>query len=435
MIDIKPLPPEEAVQFFRSKGYAIGFSWRDIWKEEHALAFTVAKAMRIDILEDIRAAVDQAISKGIAYSEFKKNLEPILQAKGWWGRKKLRDPKTGRLVNAQLGSNRRLKIIFDTNTRMAYAAGRWQRIEAVAAQRPYLRYVGVLDDRIREQHRGWHGTVRLVGDGFWDSHYPPNGWRCRCTVEQLSQDDMDAFGYEVSPPPKIKHRLVKNRRNGRMMRVPEGISPGFDYNVGKARLRAYIPPPLDEGPLPVSFPAGVKLPPLPPARSLPASILIDPSTPDEEAVAQFLGSFSLSAGRSGAGPQEAFVFIDKAGEPLAIGQDLFRRSDGQLKVGKRGRKKYLMALALALQDPDEIWWHWERSRDGRALLRRRYLARFVFPPGGTPPAGPPGGGIIPGVTVFDWHKSGWRGVTIFQSEGENYLFNLRKGTLAYRRQK
>lgn len=49
---LKPLAPKEAVNFFRQKGYKVGFSWQDVWQEEHAYAFTVAKAMRNDILQD-----------------------------------------------------------------------------------------------------------------------------------------------------------------------------------------------------------------------------------------------------------------------------------------------------------------------------------------------------------------------------------------------
>ena len=46
---------EEMLAYFRQKGYAISAeSWRDVWKQAHARAFTVARITAIDVLEDIR---------------------------------------------------------------------------------------------------------------------------------------------------------------------------------------------------------------------------------------------------------------------------------------------------------------------------------------------------------------------------------------------
>ncbi|RIK92480.1 MAG: hypothetical protein DCC73_11900 [Proteobacteria bacterium] len=177
-IDLKPLPPEEAVKFFRDKGYAFSFNWKDMWQEEHGRAFTVAKAMRLDILQDIRQSVDKALADGITFEQFRKELTPILQKKNWWGRQTMTDPKTGETIMAQLGSPRRLRIIYDTNLRMARAAGRWEAAQRLKKRRPFLRYTAVLDSRTRPEHRAWHNTVLPVDHPFWQTHYPPNGWNC-----------------------------------------------------------------------------------------------------------------------------------------------------------------------------------------------------------------------------------------------------------------
>ena len=44
------MPLAEAVRSFESKGLKLGFDWPDVWQEEHARAFTVAKVTRRDIL-------------------------------------------------------------------------------------------------------------------------------------------------------------------------------------------------------------------------------------------------------------------------------------------------------------------------------------------------------------------------------------------------
>ena len=175
-IELKALPPAEAVALFRQKGLTIGFAWQDVWKESHAAAFTVAKAMRADVLEAIRKEVDRALIEGRTLRQFRNDLTPTLQKLGWRGKAPVTDPLTSETVLAQLGSPRRLRTIYDVNMRASLAAGQWQRINRVRARRPYLRYSAVLDDRTRPDHRAWHGTVLRIDDPWWNTHFPPNGW-------------------------------------------------------------------------------------------------------------------------------------------------------------------------------------------------------------------------------------------------------------------
>lgn len=239
-IELRALPPAEAVAWFESKGYTASFAWQDVWQEEHAKAFTVAKAMRADVLQDIRQAVDEAIREGRTLEQFREALTPTLQEKGWWGRQTMIDPLTGEAVEAQLGSPRRLETIFDTNMRTSYAAGRWERMERTREARPYLRYTATLDSRTRPEHAAWHGTILPMDDPWWDTHYPPCGWRCRCTVLQLSEEEARELGGPGEPPPSPTRRW-RNPRSGEVVEVPQGIDPGFGYNVGKARLQALTP--------------------------------------------------------------------------------------------------------------------------------------------------------------------------------------------------
>ena len=196
--EILTVPPAEAIEHFRSKGFHVGFDWRDTAAAEHLRSFTVAKAMRLDILEDIRGAVDEALAEGTTLRQFQGRLEPLLQEKGWWGRARVLDPLTGKMRTVQLGSLRRLEIIFDTNLRMAQAKGRWERIERVADERPWLRYLAVRDESTRPDHQDWHGTILRWDDPWWNTHAPPNGCRCRCLVQQLSDDDLGACAAERS---------------------------------------------------------------------------------------------------------------------------------------------------------------------------------------------------------------------------------------------
>ncbi len=233
--EILKVEPVEAIAHFRGKGHHVGFDWRDTDAAEHLRSFTVAKAMRLDMLQDIRGAVDRALADGLSFRQFQNELEPLLRARGWWGRQPMTDSLTGETRIVQLGSPRRLRIIYDTNLRMAHAKGRWERIERAAKARPWLRYLAIQDARTRPDHMAWHGTVLRWDHPFWETHYPPNGWRCRCIVQQLSDDDLADFGVEPSggpPPGSGETRPWTNRRTGATVQVPRGIDPGFQHNVG-----------------------------------------------------------------------------------------------------------------------------------------------------------------------------------------------------------
>jgi len=229
------LPPAEAVRALEEKGYRISWDWREVWKQEHEKAFAVAKATRLDILADIRTAVEDALVNGTLLRDFSKELTPILQAKGWWGEKVVRNPTTGEEELVQLGSAARLRVIYETNLRMAQASGRYERMERLKAARPYGRYVAL--GNARPEHKAWHGTVLPLDDPWWETHMPPNGWGCRCAMQQLSARDLERYGYSLADvAPAVELVEWTNKRTGQVELVPKGIDPGFDLNPGKARL-------------------------------------------------------------------------------------------------------------------------------------------------------------------------------------------------------
>lgn len=192
------LPPKEAVAYLKRKGYAFSWDWEEVWQDAHATAFTVAKVTRLDILQDIRDAVEKVIAEGKTFAWFAKELTPVLQAKGWWGRQEHVDEDSGEISQVQLGSPWRLQTIFRANVQTAYMAGRFQSQLENADDRPYWKYVAILDRRTRPSHRAMHGQVFRYDDPFWGAFYPPNGWHCRCRVTALSAAEVSRAGIQVA---------------------------------------------------------------------------------------------------------------------------------------------------------------------------------------------------------------------------------------------
>ncbi len=233
MIELKALPAKEAIDYFRQKGYLIGFSWEDVWQEEHQAAFTVAKAMQLDLLEDIRQAVDAALADGTTFADFRKQLKPLLVQKGWWGKAEMKDPLTNEVKNVQLGSTRRLKVIYDTNLRTAHSEGQWQRIQENKKRFPYLKYDGNNSEHPRLAHAAWDGLVLPADDPFWQSHMPVKAWGCKCRVSQLDSDMIDMWGLKVATEaPVVPKYSYTNKRTGEVQQVPKGVDPAFNYAPG-----------------------------------------------------------------------------------------------------------------------------------------------------------------------------------------------------------
>lgn len=228
-----PGPPPEASRFLRNKGLRPAFSFLDVEPEEHAVAFSVAKATELDLLAAMKSHVQRALDEGLPLEIFKKNWRSDPALAEWWGRKRMVDPVTGAEEIVQLGSPRRLRTIYDANLRSARAAGQWERIERTKAALPFLEYRLGPSEVHRPEHAEKEGLILPVDDPFWDEWMPPNGWGCKCWVRQITRREAERRG--VSPPPDVPDRRWTNKRTGEVQLVPEGIDPGWQRNPGRLR--------------------------------------------------------------------------------------------------------------------------------------------------------------------------------------------------------
>ena len=182
-------PPLENIAFLMSKKPELHFDYDEIKFEAHQRAFTVAKLTQIDLLADIQTSLENAFVEGQSFEKWKEELKPTLQKHGWFGKSvEVINPKTNEKKSIEVGASR-LKKIFYTNARTAYAQS-----EARAGYKlplsEYIRYVAILDNRTRHTHAQMHGKIAHRKDKFWEKNYPPNGWNCRCAVEFISKDEM-----------------------------------------------------------------------------------------------------------------------------------------------------------------------------------------------------------------------------------------------------
>ena len=401
------LPFKEQIGFFRQKLNLGTRAWTDIWEEQHDHAFVVAGAMKAELLADLRGAVDGVITEGATLEQFRKDFDSIVEQHGW-------EYKGGR--------GWRTRVIYETNLRTSYMAGRYAQLtdpDAIAAM-PYWEYKhSDLVKEPREEHLAWDGLVLAAVDSWWDTHFPPNGWGCGCTVIPRSERDLEKSGKagpDDAPPINYETRTVGARGpTPRTVEVPEGIDPGWAYTPGKSWIQGATPAQLDDL-LPAAGAAGNVAAELPAARVAPASRVLADGLSERNYVNAFLSEFGVAAG------ERSTIFEDVTGELLVINDALFTAKDGSTKVLKRGRAPYVLLLADTIKLPDEIWLDWAEFGN-KTILRRRYVARWSIK-----------GSSVPALVVFETGPQGWIGVTALTPDETKYLEQHgRRGELVWQR--
>lgn len=208
------LPFAEQIKFFRGKlGNLVPTQiWTDMWKAQHDRAFMVAGAAKADLLSDFFWAVERAISEGTGIGDFRKAFDAIVEEHGW----------------AYRGErNWRTRVIYQTNISTSYAAGRLAQLRDpdLRKLKPFWMYKH--SDSVmhpRPLHVSWDGLTLPADDPWFKTHYPPNGWGCKCRVVAVSAGEAKRKGGRMGPAPDDGFDAQAQE--------PAGIDRGWGYMPG-----------------------------------------------------------------------------------------------------------------------------------------------------------------------------------------------------------
>ena len=199
------------------------------------------------LLDEVHQSLAEAMRTGQPFEEWRQEAIRKLEGR-WLGRtqgelwdelppaeKAKRQPPTDSERN-QVIKESRLTTIFTTNMLSAYQAGRYQQLQESVEEYPYWRYKSMGDSHVRPAHRALNGKVFRADDPFWASHYPPNGFNCRCSVEPLDDYDLKLDGLKVERGKMRQERDGEGRERSVYVDA-EGKSyptdPGWSYNPGE----------------------------------------------------------------------------------------------------------------------------------------------------------------------------------------------------------
>lgn len=102
-----------------------------------------------------------------------------------------------------------LQAEYQTAIGSSRMASKWIDIIRDKEVLPLLQYQTVGDSRVRPEHVALDNIIRPVGDKFWNNYYPPNGFRCRCTVIQLSEGEITDVS-DFKQPESVPDEFMTN---------------------------------------------------------------------------------------------------------------------------------------------------------------------------------------------------------------------------------
>lgn len=416
MVTLEPLPMPEAQAFWRDKVVLGPGEFAKLSVEAKVKAFAVSGIAKGDELATVFAAMQKALDQGTTLAEFKKDCAEIFERRGWTGKRAWR-----------------VDNIFRTNIQTAYNIGQYRQLRAAGDLFPYWQYSAVNDSRTRPTHRAMGGRVWPADHPIWDIWFPPNGYRCRCSVIGITRRQAERRGSIIETDDPTNGLIepidpvTGNRMPARQL-IPD---TGFAHNPGKVVYGDLVEQRAKGSHLFKPFgdlrgPADYRRQALANVRpadipDLNETMLLSTGLGDEAYKAAFVSRYG-----------EEQVLTDAIGEPVILSLRSYQvyKEAGHTeawKFSKPGHGEMIPLIGQMVEQPFEIWLTPQRNDSGKVRLVKRYIGLWKTADKQR----------IGGLLVFEVVDGVFQGVTAFapMKQGEfdlNYVEKQRAGLLLTR---
>jgi SPP1 gp7 family putative phage head morphogenesis protein len=207
---LKPVPHKEAADFIHSKPVVSRQVFDQLLPDLRARAITVTGIEDANVVRTIRDLIAE-VPQGRDWDEAKKEI--AAQISPWT------DEEHG---------DKRAELLLRAHGYQAYQAAQYEVMDRQRAAFPYWQYQTADDDRVRDTHAALDGLVVPADSPFWDAHYPPWDFNCRCFVAPLSEADVaDLRDSDERKKPEERRvldaeRLRQLESSGRLTRALPG---------------------------------------------------------------------------------------------------------------------------------------------------------------------------------------------------------------------
>ena len=220
-IPVTTASARRALDFFRQKIGMTKVAFNRLERRYREVSFTVARVESVALIERTKELLTDAIAEGHTRAVFERRANEAFRKAGV----------------APLEPFH-LETVFETNVNGAYQAGRASQMLQADVRRalPFWKYRTAGDDRVRKAHRLLDGFVAHHTDAVWRRIYAPNGYRCRCNVTGLTEEqargeasrrgfDLSVEGlkrlpsqpdegFNTGPVESLSQRLTQSRKRG-----------------------------------------------------------------------------------------------------------------------------------------------------------------------------------------------------------------------------
>lgn len=180
----KPVPHEEARRFIASKPAVVRGMFDRMLPEIRMRAFTITGVESATVLQDVRDRIAE-LPRGGDWDTIKREVAD--EVSPW-----LSAPADAEAADKALRqAMRRAEILMRHHGFQAYQATQHEVLQEVIEDFPYWQYQSVGDGNVRESHAALDGVVLPANHPFWQRHYPPWDWGCRCQVVPISRRDYE----------------------------------------------------------------------------------------------------------------------------------------------------------------------------------------------------------------------------------------------------
>lgn len=203
---LTPVPNEDAAKFIADKPVVSRQVFDQLLPDVKARAMVITgveDANLVQALRDRLADLPRGADWDTLKTEIATKLSPWLPDEGTAD---LRGQPSER-------AEKRAEILLRTHGFQAYAAGQHEVMARQWAAFPYWQYQTADDDRVRDSHAVLDGIVLPADSPFWDKHFPPWDWGCRCQVIPLQREDVeDIEAQDERKAPEARRVLDPERR-------------------------------------------------------------------------------------------------------------------------------------------------------------------------------------------------------------------------------